>query len=86
MVYIYACAFDASSILGVVEAQTGRGQRTANPDREIGRQAVEEYWAGYASRGPLYASILLDIVREHEALLKDGYNAPPATLVRRLWS
>ena len=65
---------------GPLDALRDRTALAANPDRDIRRQAAEQYWAGYASRGPLYASILLDIVREHDraAHLRRFDDAPSA--------
>jgi oligoendopeptidase F len=65
---------------GPLNARRDRTALAANPDRDIRRQAAEQYWAGYASRGPLYASILFDIVREHDrvARLRRFDDAPSA--------
>ena len=65
---------------GVLDARKDRAALAANPDRDIRRQAAEQYWAGYASRGPLYASILLDLVRGHNqvARLRHFDDAPSA--------
>jgi oligoendopeptidase F len=65
---------------GPLDARRDRTALAANPDRGIRRQAVEQYWAGYASRGPLYASILFNIVREHDrvARLRHFDDAPSA--------
>jgi oligoendopeptidase F len=65
---------------GPLDAHRDRTVLAANPDRDTRRQAAEQYWAGYASRGPLYASILLDIVREHDqvARLRRFDDAPSA--------
>jgi oligoendopeptidase F len=69
---------------GPLDARTDRVALAANPDREIRHQAAEQYWAGYVSRGPLYASILLDIVREHDrvARLRRFDDAPSAIYFR----
>jgi oligoendopeptidase F len=55
---------------GPLDARRDRTALAANPDRDIRRRAAEQYWAGYASRGPLYASILFDIVREHDRVAR----------------
>jgi oligoendopeptidase F len=65
---------------GLLDARRERTALAANPDRDIRRQAAEQYWTGYASRGPLYASILFDIVREHDRIahLRHFDDAPSA--------
>ena len=65
---------------GPLDARRDRTALAANPDPDIRGQAAEQYWAGYASRGPLYASILFDIVREHDrvARLRRFDDAPSA--------
>lgn len=55
---------------GLLDTRRDRTALAANPNREIRRQAAEQYWAGYASRGPLYASILFDIVRENDRVAR----------------
>jgi oligoendopeptidase F len=55
---------------GPLDPRRDRTILATNADRDIRRQAVEQYWAGLASRGPLYASILLDIVREHDRVAR----------------
>jgi oligoendopeptidase F len=66
---------------GPLNSRRDRAALAANSDRDIRRQAAERYWAGYASRGPLYASILLDVVREHDRVsrLRHFDDAPSAT-------
>lgn len=69
-----------STAQGPLDARRDRVALAANSDRDIRRQAAEQYWAGYASRGPLYASILFAIVREHDrvAHLRRFDDAPSA--------
>jgi len=69
-----------STAAGLLDPRRDRTALAANPDREIRRQAAAQYWAGYAARGPLYANILFDIVREHDrvAHLRRFDDAPSA--------
>ena len=55
---------------GPLDVRKDRTALTANSDRDIRRQAAALYWAGYAARAPLYASILFDVVREHDRVAR----------------
>jgi oligoendopeptidase F len=65
---------------GPKDVRTDRRGLSTNADPSIRRRAAERYLEGYASRGPLYSSILLDIVRERDraARLRHFDGAPSA--------
>jgi oligoendopeptidase F len=65
---------------GPKDVRTDRRSLATNADPSIRRRAAEQYLEGYASRGMLHASILLEIVRgrDRAARLRHFDDAPSA--------